>query len=102
MDEYRQEVRAGDGRRRHGADAGARRDGRSCVRVGEARDEGEGQEEEGGQEMRETIAPSPLFDLGQVVATPDALRELAAIGWTPLPYVARHVRGDWGELCRDD
>lgn len=35
-----------------------------------------------------------LFDLGQLVMTPGA----AALGVNFLPYLARHVCGDWGEL----
>jgi hypothetical protein len=40
----------------------------------------------------------PLFDLGQVVATPGAM----ALGIDFLPYLAMHVRGYWGDVCRED
>ena len=41
--------------------------------------------------------------LGQVVATPGALAALEAAGTTPLPFLSRHARGDWGEaLCAQD
>jgi hypothetical protein len=43
-----------------------------------------------------------LFPLGQTVATPGALEALASAGETPLPYLARHVAGDWGELDEHD
>ncbi len=44
----------------------------------------------------------PLFSLGQLVATPGALAALAKAGQTPLEFLARHVRGDWGELTEED
>ena len=45
----------------------------------------------------------PLFSLGQVLATPDALEALEKAGQTPSELLARHVRGDWGEaLCDED
>src|SRR5258708_12180163 len=45
---------------------------------------------------------TPLFPLGQIVATPGALAALGKAGQTPLEFLARHVRGDWGELCEED
>lgn len=52
------------------------------------------------------ILTSPMttakFPLGQVVATPGALRALAAAGRGPVEFLARHAAGDWGELCADD
>ena len=44
----------------------------------------------------------PLFSLGHLVATPGALAALAKAGQTPLDFLSRHVRGDWGELTEDD
>ena len=44
-------------------------------------------------------APLPL---GQVVATPGALKLLSEIGEDPFDYLARHATGDWGELCAFD
>lgn len=40
----------------------------------------------------------PLFSLGRVVATPGALAALRAVGQTPLVFLRRHLRGDWGDL----
>lgn len=40
----------------------------------------------------------PLFPLGQTVATPGALEALGRAGESPLPYLGRHQRGDWGDL----
>ncbi len=42
------------------------------------------------------------FPLGQVVATPGALKLLEEAGENPLYYLARHHSGDWGELDPQD
>jgi hypothetical protein len=47
------------------------------------------------------MAPA-RFPLGRTVATPGALEALLRTGETPLPYLVRHVAGDWGNLDRDD
>ena len=44
----------------------------------------------------------PLFPLGQIVATPGALETLEQAGQTPLEFITRHVRGDWGDVCEED
>lgn len=44
----------------------------------------------------------PLFQLGQVVATPGALEALAAAGQTPAEFLEQHVRGQWGDVCDED
>ena len=44
----------------------------------------------------------PLFDLGQMVATPGALDALAQAEESPLAYLQRHVTGDWGDLPEED
>jgi hypothetical protein len=44
----------------------------------------------------------PLFTLGTVLITPGALDMLEALKLAPLPFVLRHVAGDWGELCDED
>jgi hypothetical protein len=36
------------------------------------------------------------------VATPGALAALAKAGQTPLDFPWKHVRGDWGELDKED
>lgn len=46
--------------------------------------------------------PLPRFPPGQVVATPGALRALASAGLPPEALLARHLRGDWGELDGHD
>lgn len=42
------------------------------------------------------------FSLGRVVATPGALAALEKVGQAPIEYIARHARGDWGDLCEED
>lgn len=43
----------------------------------------------------------PLL-LGQVLATPGALKLLSEAGEDAFGYLARHATGDWGELCEHD
>ena len=42
------------------------------------------------------------FQLGQVVATPGALRALDQNKTNGLEFVQRHSTGDWGEVCAED
>jgi len=51
--------------------------------------------------MEETTK-TPLFSLGQVVATPGALTALQKAGQGPQEFLSRHVYGDWGDLCDED
>jgi hypothetical protein len=44
----------------------------------------------------------PLFPAGQIVATPGALTLLEQARKSPLEFLSRHLRGDWGELCPED
>ena len=45
----------------------------------------------------------PKFDLGpQILATPGALEALHDAGQTPEFFLARHVQGDWGDVCGED
>jgi len=43
---------------------------------------------------------SPLFELGQVVATPGALEACSPA--LMQKYLSRHMTGDWGCVCKDD
>lgn len=45
---------------------------------------------------------APLFRTGQVVATPGALQTLERAGVSPMDLLARHVFGDFGDLCAED
>jgi len=42
------------------------------------------------------------FQLGRLVATPAALTVLQANGMNGLELVARHLRGDWGDVDEHD
>jgi hypothetical protein len=44
----------------------------------------------------------PLFSPGQIVATPGALALLEQAKKSPLEFLSRHLRGDWGDLCEED
>jgi hypothetical protein len=44
----------------------------------------------------------PLFTLGQVVATPGALKAIEASGDSLSSYLSRHITGDWGEVDAHD
>jgi hypothetical protein len=44
----------------------------------------------------------PLLPAGQIVATPGALVLLEEAHKSPLEFLSRHLRGDWGHLCEDD
>ena len=57
---------------------------------------------QGGQLDNEGGTPRPLFDLGQVVGTPGALQALENAGQQPGELLARHVMGEWGDLCDED
>lgn len=43
-----------------------------------------------------------MFALGQVVATPGALDALSAAEQDGNDFLARHARGDWGEVDAED
>lgn len=45
---------------------------------------------------------SPLFQLGQVVATPGALQLLEEFGVEPITLLVRHQGGDFGDLDASD
>jgi hypothetical protein len=45
---------------------------------------------------------TPLFKLGRVVATQPALAALAEARQSAALFLGRHVRGDWGEVGKQD
>jgi hypothetical protein len=51
---------------------------------------------------RAVLVVQPKFDLGQVVATPEALRLLEESGQMPGFFLDRHLQGDWGEVDAED
>ncbi len=44
----------------------------------------------------------PLFDLGQLVATPGGLTALEKAGQNAMEFLSRHVTGDWGDIPEED
>ncbi len=44
----------------------------------------------------------PKFDLGQLLATPGALRALEESGQSPGFFLEKHQAGDWGEVNDED
>jgi len=44
----------------------------------------------------------PLCSPGRLVATPGALALLEQTNKSPVEFLSRHLRGDWGDLCRED
>jgi hypothetical protein len=49
-----------------------------------------------------TTSKKPLFQLGQIVATPGILELLESTGKAPSEFIAKHVSGNWGDLCDED
>ena len=47
-------------------------------------------------------ADKPQFSLGRTLATPGALEALTASGQSPVEFLDRHVRCDWGEVDDED
>ena len=43
-----------------------------------------------------------LFSLGIIVATPGAIEALEQANQQPAEFLARHARGDWGDLDAHD
>ena len=44
----------------------------------------------------------PLFPLGQIVATPGAIKTMEEAGQDPTELLMRHASGDWGDLGDED
>ncbi|WP_141106990.1 hypothetical protein [Herbaspirillum aquaticum] len=42
------------------------------------------------------------FDLGMLLSTQGADALLRSVNHSPLQYLARHRRGDWGDISSDD
>jgi hypothetical protein len=58
--------------------------------------------QERGSHPNDEDEPKPLFELGQILGTPGAIRELEAAEQNPLELIVRHVTGDWGNLPEED
>jgi hypothetical protein len=48
------------------------------------------------------VTDSPRFSLGKILATPGALEAIEESGQAPDYFLDRHVRGDWGEVEKED
>jgi hypothetical protein len=48
------------------------------------------------------ITNAARFELGQIVATPAALALLKECGFSAAMLIARHLRGDFGDICAED
>ncbi len=48
------------------------------------------------------IPNNPLFKLGRVLLTPGAIAVLQASSQSPWLFLARHLRGEWGEMSAED
>ena len=46
--------------------------------------------------------PAPLFHPGRIVATPGAMAALDDSPFQAALLLARHVSGDWGDVCDED
>jgi hypothetical protein len=44
----------------------------------------------------------PLFDLGELVVTPNALTAIATAKQIPDALITRHLAGDWSEMAEED
>ena len=42
------------------------------------------------------------FQSGHIVSTPGALEALRKAGQTPLEFLTRHMKADWGDMTEDD
>jgi len=42
------------------------------------------------------------FHIGQIVVTPEALKTIRSTGKFAIDFLARHARGDWGDLDPED
>jgi len=49
-----------------------------------------------------TPASEPRFELGQLCYTPGAQEVLQRYKISPFQLIARHVAGDWGDVCPED
>ena len=45
---------------------------------------------------------TPKFRLGQIVATPIAIKTLERSRQTPNEFLSKHQNAEWGELCNED
>jgi hypothetical protein len=56
----------------------------------------------GEEEHVDALIPGAKFPLGRIVSTVGALAAVEGAGQDFLPFLQRHVQGDWGELDPED
>jgi hypothetical protein len=49
-----------------------------------------------------TTQAEPRFELGELCYTPGALDVMQRYQVSPFQLIARHVAGDWGDVCPED
>ncbi len=54
------------------------------------------------RQIKEELVANAKFSLGHVVITPGALEAFHTAGDRIVPFLLRHVSGDWGELDEHD
>ncbi len=52
--------------------------------------------------MTKVLFVEGKFKLGRVLSTPGAQAAMQQTGEGESTFLARHLRGDWGELCEED
>ena len=55
-----------------------------------------------GKLLNTNTQASARFDLGYLCNTPGAQAVLQRYQVTPFQLLSRHVRGDWGDICKED
>lgn len=55
-----------------------------------------------GHQLAAQTGQRPRFQLGKIVATPGAIQALYEYNDAPAEYLARHARGDWGDVPPED
>ncbi len=54
------------------------------------------------QQTNQAYRVKPLFELGQMLATPGAAMVLNKLNISGFSLLSRHVCGDWGDMTSDD
>jgi len=52
--------------------------------------------------MRNATHRRRRFRIGRLLATPGAMRAIDEAGQDAAFFLARHAKGDWGEVCEED
>ncbi|PHN53589.1 hypothetical protein AO268_11470 [Pseudomonas sp. ICMP 8385] len=52
--------------------------------------------------METACVNAPRFSPGMIVATAGVQALIESSSFQPLPYLLRHLNGDWGDICPED